>query len=111
MAIEHRQCATVRCDSCGNGWDNYDFQPHYPDAAAALAGAADAGWRIQNGGQAVCRPCADRADCARHGHQWSDWLHCRCAGSIDLHQAVGCLRFRYCNRCGAGDSEPLVAPA
>jgi hypothetical protein len=110
MSIKQEQCLTVCCDSCGDGWNDYDFRPHFVDQAAALAAAAEAGWRVQDGGRWFCRPCADRADCARHGHVWPDWLDCRCGGSIVLHQAVGCLRFRFCDRCGLGDSEPLVAP-
>ena len=110
MAVEQRQCVTLCCDGCGDGWTDHGFQPHFDDQTTALAAATEAGWRVQDGGRLFCRPCADRADCTRCGHDWPDWLDCHCGGTITLHQAVGCLRFRFCQRCAALESEPLVAP-
>ena len=110
MGVEYLRCVSLVCDGCGGGWDDHDFQPHYDDTASALTAAVEAGWRTNPPDRVLCRTCAARPDCAEHRHRWTAWHACRCDGSIPLHAAVGCVGWRYCDRCDAAEYQQLAVP-
>lgn len=108
--LQTHPCVTARCDQCGqDGSGHWDYQPHWPTEAAALADLADAGWQL-TGSRLLCARCAALLACRTHGHEFSPWRACLCAQSVQAHPVHpdgSCgSQYRTCGRCDAGEERP-----
>lgn len=65
-------------------FDDWDYQPHWPTEAAALADLADAGWQVTGPGL-MCRRCAAALACHTSGREFSSCQACLCEQSIPDH--------------------------
>jgi hypothetical protein len=103
-------CVTAGCDQCGQDcFGDWDYQPHWPTEAAALADLATEGWQV-TGARLVCRCCVAVLACQIHGHQFGSWRDCGCEQRILDHRACpdgSCgVQWRTCERCEHAEERP-----
>ncbi len=109
--FEHVRCVIVRCGQCRDAAEIDDTIVHFDTREQAARELADLGWRFAPD-TALCGGCADKQDCARHGHVWDRWLPCGCRGDVAAHRdrylTVAAIdtgscasQTRWCQRCAA----------
>jgi hypothetical protein len=108
--LQNLTCVTAGCDQCGQDcFDDWDYLPHWPTEAAALADLANQGWQI-TGKRLVCRDCASVLACQTHGHQFGSWRDCGCKQRISDHSArpdgLCGAQWRNCQRCEHAEERP-----
>jgi len=109
MSWDRRDCWTLLCDGCFDGWTTAAGQPHADSRDAAKAHATAAG-RVVTPTRALCRECNELRMCAMAGHQWGRWTS---AGPFpDRHGGNPWTgRVRHCVLCAAADWDPPVRRA
>ncbi|MER5750666.1 hypothetical protein [Streptomyces sp. NPDC002088] len=52
--FERHTCITVKCAACGYGYDEAEYDHHFPSLGDALDGVVGAGWDELRDGRALC---------------------------------------------------------
>jgi hypothetical protein len=52
--FERHSCVTVKCAACGYGYDETEYDHHFPGLGDALDGVIGAGWDELNDGRVLC---------------------------------------------------------
>jgi len=93
-------CHIAICDGCRTVFDDSNGDGHFPSADEALQFVTQhAGWNLSEYGHLTCPRCDAYFFCVHHGHDWTDWAPCPCAGYIPGHHTNGCPLRRTCQRC------------
>jgi hypothetical protein len=101
-------CYVVICDACHHAFAN-DGDLHFNSHDAALRYVTEhAGWNITEHGYLLCPHCDAYFHCVEHGHDWSPWAPCPCAGWIPEHSRAGCPLRRMCQRCDEVETVTLA---
>lgn len=105
--IQEQICYWINCSDCGDAcWDDGEVGLwHFPsvdELRRDLVKHLD--WTFEEHGRALCARCTERADCARDGHQYSEWKPLLVTGPDDPCNGIVC---RSCNHCS--DFEETLA--
>lgn len=132
MPITEVACCTAKCDDCGDGWQDGDFDgmPHFKDRTEALmyliglppTGDGDTdedanednwGWTLTEPDGAeilLCKTCTATRFCTAQGHDWGEWRTCMCGGTSDRHDNGTTSRWRHCQRPNCCAAENVDEP-
>lgn len=94
--------ATVVCDTCGNQHtDEVDGPPQSSEQILRAVTLVN-GWQQRPNGLLWCSNCVAQALCGTYGHDWCQWISCRCKGNKPKHTVAedgACgSDHRYCRR-------------
>lgn len=64
--FERHTCITVKCTACGYGYDETEYDHHFPGLGDALDGAIGAGWDELKDGRVLCEAQDEKHKELRH---------------------------------------------
>lgn len=100
--IRTATCYLIDCSDCGSDcWEDYEVHFISEEELRRVLTTRHE-WTFEKHGRVLCRHCTEKADCARDGHQYGEWI---------THSTDSGVQWRLCDHCSGALEERFTEMA